>query len=67
MAEIESLQRTFASSASQILTDSSSEEFNSLLARRTDLDKEMPYAIVRPAVEEDVLRTVIDPPQTFHW
>ena len=46
------------SDAAKVLTDPSDTEFQELLARWTDIDKKVPFAIVMPASEDDIVKTV---------
>ncbi|KAK7053058.1 hypothetical protein VNI00_004379 [Paramarasmius palmivorus] len=46
------------SPGAKVLTDSSTEEFQGLLGRWSDIDKQTPGAIVLVATEEDVVQTV---------
>ncbi|KAK7955671.1 uncharacterized protein PG986_004893 [Apiospora aurea] len=46
------------SPASKVLQDTTTSEFKASLARWSDIDVRVPYAIVRPAGEQDIVSTV---------
>lgn len=50
--------RNSLSSASEILVDSSSSDFQERLQRWTDINREEPAAIILPSSESDCLQTV---------
>ena len=50
----------------KVLTDSNNDEFKELLRRWSDIDKQIPGAIVLVATEEDVVKTVSDSTTVFH-
>jgi len=60
-AIVEKLLSLKISGRATVLTDPTRAEFQELLARWTDVDKEQPYAIVMPATEDDVLEIVCIP------
>lgn len=58
MAVASMLQTLDLSAEAKILIDSSETEFQDLLARWTEIDKKVPSAIVMPATEDDIVKTV---------
>lgn len=57
-AQMRGLKAAVASSC-RILTDSESAEFQEYAKRWSDIDRQVPAAIVLPMTEEDVQKTVI--------
>lgn len=55
---IEKLQGLGLANGTQFLTDSSVDDFKEALMRWTDMDKEMPFAVVKPVLEGDVVKIV---------
>lgn len=55
---ISTLKNGALSANAKVLTDPKSSEFEKSMERWTDLDKQMPYAIVMPATEDDIVKSV---------
>ena len=55
---ISALQAGALSNDAKVLTNSTTAEFQELMKRWTDVDKQTPFAIVMPATEEDIVKSV---------